>query len=151
MNNFRIKDSALSTKVFISLFLCLMGLSYITLLLHIYVDTNLQVEVVKEAYSTFEFSELVDQAHRYIFWFILTLAPVVAIFLATSFGEKIKMFFAVMPMLLIISDIGSMWLIRYASKEWFSWQLYLSGMALAGLFLSMFLLINYDLWLKKSK
>lgn len=150
MNNFRLKNLPLSTRLFISLFLCLTGLSYITLLLHIWVDTQMKVSMVMESYGTFEFSELAEHAHRYIFWFILTFAPTVAVFLATSFSEKLKRFFAIVPMLLIVSDIGSMWLIRYWSKVWFSWQLYLSGLFLAGLFLLMFILINYDLWLKKS-
>ena len=151
MVNFRLKDLPLSAKLFISLFLCVMGLSYITLLLHIWVDTEMKVSMIMESYGVFEFSELVDNAHRYIFWFALTFAPIVALLLFTSFGEKLKRFFAVLPMLMIVSDIGSMWLTRYLSKIWFSWQLYLSGMSLAALFLIMFLLINYDIWLKKSK
>ncbi|PJC48410.1 MAG: hypothetical protein CO035_03650 [Candidatus Omnitrophica bacterium CG_4_9_14_0_2_um_filter_42_8] len=151
MANFKLKDLPLSAKLFISLFLCVMGLSYITLLLHIWVDTEMKVSMIMESYGAFEFSELVDNAHRYIFWFALTFAPVVALLFFTSFGEKLKRFFAVLPMLMIVSDIGSMWLTRYLSKTWFSWQLYLSGMSLAALFLIMFLLINYDIWFKKVK
>lgn len=150
MGNCKLGTSALSTKLFVTLFLCLTGLSYITLLLHIWVDTEMKVSLVMQGYGTFEFTELVNQAHKYIFWFLVTWTPLVAIFLVTSFGEGVKRFFAVVPMLLIVSDVGSMWLIRYWNKLWFSWQLYLSGSALALLFFAMFLLINYDLWLKKQ-
>ncbi|MEW6009089.1 MAG: hypothetical protein AB1629_05615 [Candidatus Omnitrophota bacterium] len=151
MINSKLRDLELSSKLFISLFLCLTGLSYITLLLHIWVDTAMKVSMITESYGTFEFSELVGHAHTYIFWFILTFAPVITIFLFTSFAETLKRFFAVIPMLLIVSDVGSMWLIRYWAKIWFSWQLYFSGLLLAALFLAMFVLINFDIWLKKSR
>lgn len=151
MLNFKLRDSTVSLKLFISLFLCLMGLSYITLLLSIGIDTGMKITLIRECYIGFGFNELVEHAHRYIFWFLLTFSPVIAIFLVTSFSEKTKRFFVVAPLLLIISDIGSMWLIRYGPPTWFCWQLYFSGLFLAALFLIMFVLINYDLWFRKKR
>lgn len=46
--------------------------------------------------------------------------------------------------LLILSDMGSMWLIRYS--DFFAGQLYISGMILATCFLVLFVLTQWDLW-----
>lgn len=146
----KLKEMPLSLRAFISLILCVIGLSYLTLLGSIWVDTEMKISKIIEAYGSFEFSELIEHSFKYIFWFIGTFTITVLIFLFTSYPGKLKRFFSFLVPLLIISDIGSMWLIRYWSKGWFSWQLYLSGMSLAGLFLLMFILINYDLWSKKS-
>lgn len=151
MEYFKLKNADLNIKLFVTLFLCIMGLSYLTLIMSIAVDTGMKVTLIKECYAGFGFSELVEQAHKYIFWFLLTFSPVIALFLGTGFPAKLKTLFVVAPMLLIISDIGSMWLIHYANPEWFCWQLYFSGLFLAVMFLLMFLLINYDIWLRKVK
>ncbi len=148
MREIRLREAALSVRLFISLLLCVMGLSYLTLLGSIWIDTELKVSYVIEGYGSFESIELIEQSFKYIFWFICTFTIAVSLLLMTSYPEKIKRCFAVVVPLFIISDIGSMWLIRYCS--FFAWQLYASGMVLATCFLVMFLLIQYDLWLKKK-
>jgi hypothetical protein len=108
----------------------------------------MKIANVIEGYGSFEFIELIEHSFKYIFWFICTFTITVSVFLLTSYTEKIKRVFAVLIPLFIISDIGSMWLIRYCS--FFAWQLYASGLILATSFLIMFLLTQYDLWLKKQ-
>ncbi len=147
----KLKEMPLSVRVFVSLILCVIGLSYLTLLGSVWVDTEMKISNIMEAYGSFEFTELIEHSFKYIFWFICIFTITVSVLLLTSYPEKLKRFFSFLVPLLIISDIGSMWLIRYWSRAWFSWQLYLSGMSLAVLFLIMFLLINYDIWLKKAK
>jgi hypothetical protein len=143
----RLKDMPLSVRLFISLLLCVIGLSYLTLLGNIWVDTEMKISNIIEGYGSFEAIELVEHSFKYIFWFTGTFTITVFIFLFTSYSEKFKRLFGVVIPIFIISDIGSMWLIRYSS--FFAWQLYASGLILATCFLTMFLLIQYDLWFKK--
>lgn len=147
MEIIRLKDMSLSIRLFVSLMLCVIGLSYLTFLGNIWIDTEMKIAFVIEGYGSFEFMELIEHSFKYIFWFIGTFTVVASLFLLSSYPEKIKRFFAVLVPLFIISDVGSMWLIRYAS--FFAWQLYVSGLILAVSFLVMFVLIQCDLWLKK--
>jgi hypothetical protein len=55
-----------------------------------------------------------------------------------------------MPFILVVIDIGSMWLIPYAHQVFFSWVLTFAGAFLAMTFLALYLLDVYDIWLKKS-
>lgn len=148
MPRIKLNQGAFSSKSFISLLLCLVGLSYLTLLGSIWIDTEMRISNVIEAYSSFEFIELIEHSFKYILWFICIFTIVVGIFLLTSYPEKVKRIFAVSTPLFIVSDIGSMWFIGYSN--FFAWQLYLSGFILAVSFLVMFLLIQYDLWFKKG-
>lgn len=143
----KIKEMPLSVKLFVSLILCVVGLSYLTLLGSIWIDTEMKISMIIEGYGSFEVIELIEHSFKYIFWFICTFIITVSIFLLTSYPDKLKRVFAVLVPLFIVSDIGSMWLIGYCS--FFAWQLYVSGLTLASCFLAMFLLIQYDLWLKK--
>lgn len=145
----KLKDVPLSARLFIGLLLCVMGLSYLTLLGSIWVDTEMKIPNIIEGYGSFEFIELIEHSFKYIFWFICTFTITVSIFLLTSYPEMIKRIFAAVVPVFIISDIGSMWLIRYCS--FFAWQLYASGMILATSFFVMFLLIQFELWFKIRK
>jgi hypothetical protein len=148
MGLFKLKEMPLSVKLFTSLILCVVGLSYLTLLGSIWIDTEMKISNIIEGYGSFETIELIEHSFKYIFWFICTFTITISIFLLTSYSDKLKRIFAVLVPLFIVSDIGSMWLIRYCS--FFAWQLYISGLTLATSFLTMFLLIQYDLWLKKK-
>lgn len=127
-----------STKLFVTSFMCVLGLSYIPLLLNIWIDTQMKISTIQQAYGGFEFAELTEHSGRYISWFVFTFGFAVLIFLlATNYSQKIKSIFAVLPFVLIISDVSSMWLIRYVSGI-FSWQLWFSGFLLAVCFLVIF-------------
>lgn len=148
MDLIKLRDAPISAKLFISLLLCLVGLSYLTLLGSIWIDTEMKISYIIEGYASFEFMELIEHSSKYIFWFIGVFGITVSIFLLTSYPEKLKIFFAVIIPSFIVSDIGSMWFIRYSS--FFAWQLAVSGFVLAVCFLAMFLLIQCNLWLKKN-
>lgn len=151
MNNDRAFNSLISTKLFVVSFMCVLGLNYIPLLLNIWIDTGMKVAPVMEAYSGFEFAELVEHSGRYISWFVFTFGLAVLTFLtATNYSQKIKSVFSVLPFVLIISDIGSMWLIRYVSKI-FAWQLWFSGFSLAVCFLVIFLLTVGNVLFARTK
>ncbi len=146
MELIKLKNMSLSARLFISLLLCLLGLSYLALLWGIWIDTEMKIAYIIEGYADFESMELVEHTFKYIFWFIGTFGITVSLFLLTSWPEKLKRLFAVSVPLLIISDIGSMWVIRYS--DFFAWQLYFSGILLATSFLALFLLIQFDMWVK---
>ncbi|MDP3921223.1 MAG: hypothetical protein Q8R76_10520 [Candidatus Omnitrophota bacterium] len=134
----------LSIKLFISLMLCVAGLAYVTLIASIWSDTGLSISVIAEAYGSMEPIEFIQHSFRYMFWFtgifVMTAVP----FFLTAYPEKLKRAVAVVIPLLIVSDIGSAWLIRY--HAFFAWQLSVTGALLAACFLLMFSLIQYDLW-----
>ncbi|PIQ87476.1 MAG: hypothetical protein COV73_03360 [Candidatus Omnitrophica bacterium CG11_big_fil_rev_8_21_14_0_20_43_6] len=131
--------------------MCVLGLSYIPLLLNIWIDTQMQVCNIQQAYGTFEFAELVEHTGKYISWFAFTFGfAVLTLLLGTDYSEKIKSVVAVVPFILIVSDIGSMWLIRFAPGI-FCWQLWLSGFLLATCFLIIFLLVVSNVFFRKCK
>lgn len=140
----KLRDIPLTVKLFISLLLCLVSLSYLMLLSGIWIDTEMKVANIIEGYGDFEFIELTEHSFKYLFWFIGAFGVTVSLFLMSSWPEKMKRFFAVAVPILIISDLGSMWLIRYS--DFFAWQLYVSGALLAASFFVMFLTIQLDLW-----
>lgn len=145
----KLRDLPGSFKTFIGLMMCLVGLNYLALLAGIWIDTEMRIANVIEGYGTFEFIELVEHSFRYLFWFIAIFGITVSLFLITSRSEKVKKFFAVAVPLLIVSDIGSMWLIRYS--PFFAHQLYASGILLASGFCVMLFCIQQDIWLHKVK
>lgn len=147
MTLIKLKDLPQSIKVFVSFLLCLLGLSYLTLLSSIWIDTEMKIPYIIEGYGSFEFIELAEHSFKYIFWFIGTFGITVSLFLLTSGSERVKRFFAMAVPLLIVSDIGSMWLIRYSPV--FAYQLYASGVMLAVSFLVLFVLIQSELWFNK--
>lgn len=149
MERFQIRTLALSFKMFVGLFLCVMGLSYLTLLGSIWIDTEMKISFIIEGYGLFESMELVEHSFKYIFWFIGIFGIMGFVFMMTSYPETLKRIFAVIVPLLIVSDVSSMWFIRFSN--FFAWQLYVSGFLLAGSFLVMFLLIQYDLWSKAKE
>lgn len=151
MENFKLANLPISLKLFITGLFCLIGLSYLALLTNIWLDTQMNVSNIIAAYSRFEFGELADHSHKYLPYYTIYLffLPVLA-FMLTSYSEKIKRFFAVVPILIIVIDIGSMWLIRYIHAVFFSWILLFAGTFLGMTFLSLFLLVLYDVWIIKK-
>lgn len=135
-------------KFFVSLMLCLLGANYLLVLTQIWLDTGMTIEGILGAYRGFEPGELVEHSAKYLFWFLGTFGAGGFLFLTTAHKEKVKKFFAVLVPVSIVSDIGSMWLIRYS--DWFAWQLFGSGFVLAGSFLAMFCLIQNELWRGKQ-
>lgn len=151
MENFRLSRAPISMKLFLTSLLCIVGLIYISLLVHIWQDTEMKPSMIAKAYGSMESLELTDHTHKYLPYYALYLFAIPVILLMfTSYSEKIKRIFAVMPSLLIIIDIGSMWLIPYVSKNLFSWVLLFAGTFLGLIFLLLFMLNVYDIWLKKS-
>lgn len=148
MDNLRLSTAPLSIKLLVTSFLCVLGLAYILLLTHIYVDTEMKPSLILKAYGEMEYSELTDIAHRYLPHYAVFLfgLPLV-VFMFTSYPEKIKRIFAVYPFLLIIADISSMYLIHYLWKG-FAYVLWTAGTCLGLTFLTLFILNMYDIWLR---
>ena len=149
MNGMALSKAPASLKLFATMMLLVVGLIYLTLLVHIWIDTEMKASNIAEAYGGMEYIELTDHAHTYLpyYSFFVFLLPVL-IFMFTSFGERLKRFFAVLPFIVIVIDIGSMYLIPYLWRG-FGWVLFLAGTTLGIMFMFLFALNVYDLWLRK--
>ncbi len=151
MENFRLSRAPMSMKLFLTSLLCVVGLIYISLLLHIWQDTEMKASLIAKAYGSMESLELTEHTHKYLPYYALYLFAIPTIlFMFTAYSEKIKRIIALLPFLLILVDIGAMWLIPYVSKGFFSWVLLFAGTFLGLTFLLLFLLNLYDIWHKKS-
>ena len=137
----------LGTKLFVSLFLCLFGLAYASFLGEIWIDTRMQIPLIAGAYGDMSTMELVTHSFRYLAWFATAFAAVGGAFLYASYPQRWKLLFSLWAPVWIVSDITAAWLIRYA--DIFAWQLFVSGFVLAATFLALFILVQWDLWLKK--
>ncbi len=150
MDNFRLSNAPTSAKLLVTALLCTIGLIYITLLVHIWIDTQMNPSLVAEAYGGMEYIELTDHAHTYLpYYAVYLFALPIIIFMFTSYSEKLKRFFAIFPFLVIVADIGSMYLIPYLWRG-FAYVLWLAGTFLGLTFLSLFVLNLYDIWLRKA-
>lgn len=138
-----------SSKLFITLLLCVAGFCYLALLGSIWNDTQMKIPLIVEAYGTMAQSELVEHTFRYMFWFLGIFTLTGFLFLMSSYSEKIKTSFAVLIPLLILTDIASAWLI--GRQEAFARLMFASGFSLACLFLTMVVLILYELWFQKTR
>lgn len=151
MANFKLSRQPISMKLLMTSLLCIIGLIYISLLVHIWQDTEMKPSLIAKAYGSMESLELTDHTHKYLPYYALYLfAFPAALFMFSSYSEKIKRIFAVLPFLLIVIDIGTMWLIPYVSNLIFSWALLFAGTFLGLIFLSLYILNIYDIWLKKE-
>jgi hypothetical protein len=137
-----------SFRLFVSLMLCVVSLSYLALLSGIAFDTEMKVGLIIEAYQTFDTIELIEHTIKYLPLYIGVFGVTLFLFMFTSYPEKMKRMFACLVPMAIVSDVASMWLIRY--NTFFGWQLFVSGLVLAFSFLTLFLLIQRDLWIRRD-
>jgi len=150
MENFRLSRAPISIKLLMTSLLCVIGLSYILLLLHVWYDTEMKVSLITKAYETMETIELTNITHTYLPYYALYLFAIpVVLFMFTSYSEKVKRIFAVLPFIFCVIDIGSMWSIPYINKG-FSLVLWLAGTSLATTFLTLYILNIYDIWFRKQ-
>ena len=149
MTQFRLSTAPLSTKLFVTSLMCVIGLIYLVLVVHIWIDTELKPSMIAQAYGGMEYIELTDHAHYYFPYYALFIfaIPVMA-FMFTSFGEKLKAFFAVFPFMVVVLDISSMYLIPYLWSG-FALILWIAGTALGTSLAFLILMTLYDTWLRK--
>lgn len=151
MENFKLRRMTVSLKLLCTSLLCVAGLVYLSLLIHIWQDTGMKPELIAKGYCSMEAMELTEHCHKYLpyYVFYIFLFPT-AMFMFASYPEKIKRVFAVLPYVLIVADIGSMCLIPYVSQN-FCWGLFFAGMLLGVTFLALFIMLIYDIWFRKIK
>ncbi|MFC1541220.1 hypothetical protein ACFL50_02085 [Candidatus Latescibacterota bacterium] len=150
MENFKFPSAKLSTKLLVTSLMCIIGLTYLVLAVHIWIDTEFKVSLVAESYGYMEYIELTDHAHLYLpyYWLFIFAIPT-GLFMLTQYGEKLKIFFAVFPYVVTVIDIASMYLIPYLWKG-FAAILVIAGSCIGTSMLALFLLIMYDVWLRKA-
>ncbi len=151
MEGISLSKASLSKKLFVSSLLCVIGLIYVTLLVHVWIDTEFKVALIAKAYGGMEYIELTDHAHIYLPYYSLFLFAIpIALFMFTSYSEKLKAFLAVVPFMVIVVDISSMYLIPYLSPI-FAPVLWLAGTFLGLTFTTLFILLQYEIWLRKTE
>ncbi len=150
MENSKLSNSNLSTKLLVTSIMCIIGLTYLVLAFHIWIDTEFKASLVAESYGFMEYIELTDHAHFYLpyYWLFIFAIPV-GLFMFTGFSEKLKIFFAVFPFAVTIVDIAAMYLIPYLWSG-FATILVLAGSCLGTSMGVLFALIMYDVWLRKA-
>ncbi len=151
MHPFLLSKSPLSVKLFATILLICLGLTYGSLALHIFIDTEFKPALIKEAYSLFEWIELTDITHDYLPYYaiILFFIPLTLFIFGTGYSEKLKRFFPVIIGSMIILDIGSMWAIPYVNADIFAYALFFAGNCLALCFGTLFILLMIEIWFKK--
>jgi len=150
MDKFRLSSSPVSIKLLVTSLMCIIGVAYLILVVHIWIDTELKPSMVAEAYGYMEYIELTDHAHFYLPYYSLFIFAIpVVMFMFTSFGEKWKIFFATVPFAVVFVDIASMYLIPYVSSV-FAMVLWLAGSCLGTMMGMLFVMLMYDVWLRKA-
>ena len=150
MTQFKLSTAPVSTKLLVTSLLCIIGLSYLLLVLHIWIDTEMKPSLVAEAYGGMEYIELTDHAHYYMpYYGLFILAIPVGLLMLTSFSEKLKIFFAVFPFVITVIDISSMYLIPYLWLG-FAYVLWIAGTCIGTSLLILILMVLYDTWLRKA-
>ena len=151
MDKIRLSELPTQFKLLISSLLCIIGLIYIVLVVNIWIDTELRPSIIIEAYGDMEYIELTANAHIDLPHYALFLFAIpVFLFMFSSYPDKLKRFMAVFPFVMVIVDVGSMYLIPYLNKVFFSYTLWLAGTCLAITFLLLFIFVQYDMWFKKQ-
>ena len=152
MEILRFSKAPLSLKLLVTMAVIGIAITYLILALHIYIDTEFKVSLIKKAYSGMEWMELTDHTHKYFpYYGIYIFAFALFIFvLGTSYPEWLKRLVVIIPNCLIVLDIGSMWAIPYINADIFSWGLFLAGNFLALSFFTIAALTLYDIWLRKA-
>lgn len=146
----RLSKSPISIKLLVTSLLCMVGLIYLTLLVHIWIDTELKVSMIAKAYGGMEYIELTDHAHTYLPYYTLFIMAIpITLFMFTSYSEKVKSFFAVVPFMVVVLDISSMYLIPYVSTI-FATVLWLAGTFIGLTFLTLYIMILFDVWIRKT-
>ena len=91
---------------------------------------------------------IVRQIFIYLIWFLVIFSSTGALFFLTKAPERLKILLAVLIPILILSDIGSAWLIIY--HDVYVKVMWLSGFLLAVFFMTMVVFIQRDLWFSKE-
>ena len=150
MEPIRIAKAPLSSKLLLTSLLCITGLTYLSLVVHIWIDTEFRPSLVAEAYGYMEYIELTDHAHFYLPYYALFLFAIpAAIMMCSSYSENVKIFFATVPFVIIIIDIASMYLIPYLWTG-FAMVLWIAGTCLGMTLFVITMMLFYDMWLKKA-
>ncbi len=150
MEKFKLSTASISTKLLVTSLLCIVGLTYLLLVVHIWIDTELKPSLVAEAYGGMEYIELTDHAHYYMpYYGLWVLAIPVTLLLLTSFSERVKIFFASFPFIVTVIDILSMYLIPYLWLG-FAYVLWIAGTCIGTSLFIVTLMVLYDTWLRKA-
>ena len=138
----------LSLRLFIGLFLSLAGLCYVTLLGSIWYDTQWSLAAISEGYGSMGNIELFHHSFKHLFWFFGIFGFAIFLFLLTNASEKAKQWMTASIPIVIVSDIGSAWLVRFSGA--FSYVMFASGVFLSVCFLGIYLKVQSELWPKKQ-
>ena len=150
MNNFKLSSSSLYIKLFLTALICLIGLTYLVLVLNKWLDTGGWPYKVAEGYQYMEYIELTDHVHVILpYYWLFVFAIPITLFMLTTFSETLKRFFAVFPFIIIVIDSACVYLIPYV-WDGFAMVLWLTGVTLGVTLLALFILDFYEIWFRKA-
>ena len=149
MKNFRLGTAPVHIKLLATSLLIIIGLTYLLLILKIFIGTEMRPVNISETYAEIEYYELTHEAHRYLPYYALFIFAIpTALFMVTSYSEKQKRFFAVAPYITMVIDIFAIYMISYLWLG-FAYVVWFFGILL-GLFLLALIVLNlYDVWIRK--
>jgi hypothetical protein len=140
-------------KVTITFFLLLIGLTYLVGVANIYNKTRFSVQGAienergseeKMIYAK-EVGDLLSLTHFHLGGWAMMFMWVLAFFLLSTYGPKLKALFGVVAFILPVLDAGSMWLTRYAAPG-FAYLFIAAGFLMAALFGLVVVLDLINLW-----
>jgi hypothetical protein len=150
MNDLKLSSLTLKVKIYVTGLLTLVGLTYLMLVLHKWLDTGGWPYKVAEGFQYMEYIELTDHVHIFFpYYWLFVFAIPITLFMLTSFSENIKRFFALFPFLVIVVDSACVYLIPYVSTG-FAMLLWLTGVILGFTLLALLMFNFYDLWFRKA-
>lgn len=146
-------------KIWLSLFIIVMGLAYCLSVLNIYAHSGMTLKGVADRYAGNEaemiyppeFKEIALTSHTHmgamgIMFFVMSLP-----FIFTSTVPRwLKKFVLVDAFVAVVIANSSFWLIRYAGRPW-AVLMMLSGMLLGIASFFMVTIPLYEMWIKKEK
>lgn len=145
-------------KLIISLFLIVMGITYLVGLVNVWNKTKFTYQGVVEnergseekmIYAK-EFGDLLSLTHFHIGGWAMMFMWVLLFFMFSTYSARLKAGIGWMPFVFAPLDAASMWLTRYVAPG-FAWLFMFAGFGLAALFALIIILDLANLWWGKAK
>jgi hypothetical protein len=151
----RLRDLPRDAKVFLTAFLVVLLLGYVSGLSYVYLTTRMLPGGIAAHYAgsadeaTMDFPKsplaLMQTTHNHVLSLSLVFALVDALLFATALSPRLRTALVVESFGAIVTSFGSLWLIRYVSPL-FAWLLLASGVAMAATFFVSIAVVIGEIW-----
>lgn len=155
MTALRLRDLPRDAKIFLSAFLVVLSLGYVSGLSYVYLTTSMLPGGIATHYagsadeSKMEFPKsplaLMQTTHNHVLSLSLVFALVDVLLFATAISPRLRTALIAESFGSLLVSFGSLWLIRYVSP-YFSWLLFASGIAMAVTFFITVIIALQEIW-----